>query len=355
VRGRVLSTTTKRAFDKMATARRITVDRRFDGMPKESDFKVVEEQLPPLKDGEFLAEAVYLSVDPYMRAYAHNIPLGATMVGTQVARVVDSKNGKYPVGQHVVGKFDWRSHTISAGLPSIVQGAGNAPAPYLAPDLKGLPLSYLLGILGMPGSTAYFGFLEICKPQPGEVVVVSGAAGAVGSIVGQIAKIKGCKAFGITGSDDKGRYLVEQLGFDGFANYKKGDLDKTLGQLIPEGVDCYFDNVAGEISTTVIKHMNDFGRISVCGSISSYNHDVNNPPKVTVVQGYMLMKQLVMEGFQNYLYQDRASEAFQQILQWLLEGKIKYSETVTEGFDNMVRAFIEMLGGKNLGKAIVKV
>ncbi|KAJ3647784.1 hypothetical protein Zmor_019644 [Zophobas morio] len=339
----------------MVTSKKIILGKHFDGMPQESDFKIVEEQLPPLKDGEFLAEAVFLSVDPYMRAYAHNMNPGDVMVGTQVAKVVESKNNNYPVGEHVVGKFDWRTHTISSGLASEVAGAGNAPAPYVIPNLSGLPLSYCLGVLGMPGSTAYFGLLDICEPKPGEVVVVSGAAGAVGMIVGQIAKIKGCKVIGITGSDEKGRHLVDVLGFDGYANYKTDNLDQKLGELAPEGIDCYFDNVAGEISTTVISHMREFGRISVCGSISSYNHDVKDPPKVGVVQFYMYENQLIMKGFQNYLYKDRAAEAFRQNLDWIKEGKLKYMETVTEGFNNMVKAFIEMLSGKNLGKAIVKM
>ncbi|XP_044264306.1 prostaglandin reductase 1-like isoform X3 [Tribolium madens] len=306
---------------RMVIAKKITINKRFDGMPKPSDFKTIEEELPPLKTNEFLAEAVFLSVDPYMRAYAHNIPLGATMVGTQVAKIIESRNEKYPVGKHVVGKFDWRSHTISSGLPSHVQGAGNAPAPYLVPDL----------------------------------VAVSGAAGAVGSIVGQIAKIGGCKVVGITGSERKGRFLVDQMGFDGFVNYKTDDIAQKLDQLVPEGIDCYFDNVAGEISSAVIRHMREYGRISVCGSISSYNYDVSDPPRVSVVQHHMVRKQLTMKGFQNYLYQDRASEAFQKTLNWLQKGKMKYCETITEGFDNMVQAFIEMLQGKNLGKAIVKV
>ncbi|XP_044264305.1 prostaglandin reductase 1-like isoform X2 [Tribolium madens] len=338
---------------RMVIAKKITINKRFDGMPKPSDFKTIEEELPPLKTNEFLAEAVFLSVDPYMRAYAHNIPLGATMVGTQVAKIIESRNEKYPVGKHVVGKFDWRSHTISSGLPSHVQGAGNAPAPYLVPDLGDLPMSYLLGVLGMPGSTAYFGLLDVCMPKCGEIVAVSGAAGAVGSIVGQIAKIGGCKVVGITGSERKGRFLVDQMGFDGFVNYKTDDIAQKLDQLVPEGIDCYFDNVAGEISSAVIRHMREYGRISVCGSISSYNYDVSDPPRV--VQHHMVRKQLTMKGFQNYLYQDRASEAFQKTLNWLQKGKMKYCETITEGFDNMVQAFIEMLQGKNLGKAIVKV
>jgi len=339
---------------KMVVAQKYILAKHFDGPPKETDLQIVEEELPPLKDGEFLAQAVYLSVDPYMRAYAHKLPLGATMVGTQIAKVIESKNKNFPVGKHVVAKFDWRSHTISTGDTGANQGPASH-APYIVPEFGDLPLSWALGVLGMPGTTAYFGFLEKCRPKAGETVVVTGAAGAVGSIVGQIAKIKGCKVVGVTGSDTKGKFLVDELGFDGYVNYKRDDMEEHLVKATPNGIDCYFDNVAGEISTKIMKHMNMFGRISICGSISSYNTDVNTPPKVPCVQLHMLNKQLVMEGFQNYLYYDRSFEGINQNLHWAREGKLKYMETVTEGFENMTNAFIEMLEGKNTGKAIVKV
>ncbi|KAK5647446.1 hypothetical protein RI129_002338 [Pyrocoelia pectoralis] len=331
----------------MVIARKFLLAKHFNGPPNVDDFKIIEEDLPDIKDGEFLAEAVYLSVDPYMRAYSHRMTEGSPMVGSQVAKIIESKNEDFPVGKYIAANFDWQTHTISS-----TDGVGT---PYLLPDLEELPLSYGLSVLGMPGNTAYFSFLDICKPKAGETVIISGAAGAVGIIVGQVAKMQSCRVIGITGSDDKGQYIVENFGFDGYVNYKRENLEEQLKQAAPEGIDCYYDNVAGEISTTVIKQMNTFGRICICGSISSYNTDINNPPKVSCVQLHMLRKQLLMQGFQSIPYRNRIFESINQHLEWIREGKLKYIETITEGFENMPKAFIEMLEGKNLGKAVVKV
>jgi len=335
----------------MVKAKVYVLQQQFSGLPKPSDLKLVEEELPPLKDGEFLAEAVYLSVDPYMRAYAPRLELGSVFIGSQVAKIIESKSDKFPVGKYVVGQYGWRSHTISDGKVDPLTAVGT----WILPDFGNLPLSLAVGMLGMPGNTAYFGFLEICKPKEGETVVVSGAAGAVGSHVGQIAKIKGCKVIGIAGDDEKGKWLVDELGFDHFINYKKPDIGKQLAKYAPEGVDCYFDNVGGEISSTVLSKMNDFGRISICGAISAYNTDLSNMPKVTAIQGFMLFKQLSMEGFVVTRWGKQWQEGIHQNLQWIKEGKLKYRETVTAGFDNMFKAFVDMLQGKNAGKAVVKV
>jgi prostaglandin reductase 1 len=326
----------------MVKARKYVFRKQFDGFPKESDLELVEEELPPVKDGEFLAEAIYLSVDPYMRAYAPRLSLGTTFIGSQVAKVVESKNPKYPVGKHVVGEFGWRTHTISDGKDGIF--------PVLNPE--GLPLSLSLGVLGMPGNTAYFGLLEICQPKAGETVVVSGAAGAVGSIVGQIAKIKGCTVIGIAGTDEKGKWLVEELQFDRFLNYKDKDFEKELKEATPKGVDCYFDNVGGEISNAVMERMNQYGRISVCGAISGYNS--GGDVKVGMVQLFVVSKQLKMEGFVVRRWTDRWFEGIEQNKKWIKEGKMRYRETMTEGFDNMFKAFVDMLKGGNVGKAVVK-
>lgn len=331
----------------MVVARKFLLAKHFVGAPNLEDFKIVEEELPDLKDGEFLAEAVYLSVDPYMRAYCYRMIEGTPMVGNQVAKIIESKSDEFPVGKYIAAQFDWQTHTISSA-----DGVGN---PYILPDLEDLPLSYGLGVLGSPGNTAYFSFLDICKPKAGETVVITGAAGAVGIIVGQVAKLQSCEVIGITGSDDKGQYLVDNFGFDAYVNYKRDNLEEQLKRAAPEGIDCYFDNVAGEISTTIIKQMNMFGRICVCGSISSYNTDINDPPKVSCVQLHMLQKQLVMQGFQVMPYRSRIFESINQHLEWLRAGKLKYIETITEGFENMPKAFIEMLEGRNLGKAAVKV
>lgn len=329
----------------MVKAKVFIFEKVFDGFPKPDDLRLAEEELPPLKNGQILVEAVYLSVDPYMRAYASTLPLGKPMIGLQVGKIIDSKHPKYPVDEHVVGNFGWRSHTIWNGLDYV----GNPPR--LVPKLGDLPLSVALGPGGMVGVTAYFGFLELCNPKEGETVVVSGAAGAVGCIVGQIAKIKGCRAIGIAGSNEKGKWLTEELGFDGFINYKNEDIHSALTKLAPNGVDCYFDNVGGEISSTVLRHMNLFGRVSCCGAITDYN----KKEKVTSVYMDVVGKQLVMEGFLVGRWLERWNEAVLQNIKWMKEGKLKYRETVTEGFENLFTAFVEMMQGKNTGKALVKV
>ncbi|XP_050315135.1 prostaglandin reductase 1-like [Anthonomus grandis grandis] len=333
----------------MVVAKKWVLAKRSVGFPKETDIVLQEETLPELKDNEFLVEAVYLSVDPYMRAYMPRSELNTTMIGSQVGKIVESKNPKFPVGKYVVGQYGWRTHTIASdnsdgdfsGLPTTI-----------LPDLGGLPLSLALGVLGMPGNTAYFGLLEICKPKAGETVVVSGAAGAVGSIVGQIAKIKGCTVVGIAGSDQKGKWLTEELGFDSFINYKTDNVEEALKKAAPKGVDCYFDNVGGEISTIVMNQMNDFGRVSVCGAISYYNE--KEIPKVSAPQFAIVSKQLMVEGFIVVRWVARWMEGIKQNTEWIKQGKLKYHETVTEGFENMFKAFVDMLKGGNVGKAVVK-
>lgn len=334
----------------MVKGKRFVLGKNFKNLPQESDLQLTEEELPTLKDGQFLAEAVYLSVDPYMRAYSHQLREGITMIGSQVAKITQSKNKNFPVGQYVVGDFGWRTHTISDGKSV----SKDARAPYLIPDIGNLPISLTLGVLGMPGNTAYFGLLEICKPMTGEVVIVTGAGGAVGSHVGQIAKIKGCRVIGITGSDEKCKW-IKSLGFDHAINYKTANLHTALAEAAPRGIDCYFDNVGGEISSVIIQHMNKHGRISVCGSISSYNSDIRNLPKATVIQPSVVFKQLEMKGFVVTHWNTRWMEGIKHNLQWIQDGKLKYKETVTDGFENMTKAFISLLNGENIGKAIVKV
>lgn len=227
--------------------------------------------------------------------------------------------------------------------------------PYVLPKLGNLPRSLGIGAIGMPGNTAYFGLLEICQPKEGETLVVSGAAGAVGSLVGQIGKIKGLRVIGIAGSDDKCKWIVDELGFDVAINYKTQDVAEELRKAAPNGVDCYFDNVGGEISNAVINQMNEYGRISVCGSISAYNADLASYPRVPDLQKVFNWKQLKMEGFLVPRWTHRWSEGLKQMAEWIMQGKIKYEETVTEGFENMPAAFIGMLGGANTGKAVIKV
>ncbi|XP_059475084.1 prostaglandin reductase 1-like [Neocloeon triangulifer] len=336
----------------MVKARKWIIAKNFEGAPKESNFKLVEEELPAIKNGEILLEALYFSVDPYMRAFDLSGLIGQRMVGSQVAKVLESKHQGYKPGDLVMGYFGWQSHSVHHGDEPCSLGLDSKIKPYVMPDFQGLSPSLGLGVLGMPGNTSYFGFLEICQPKAGETVVVNAAAGAVGMHVGQIAKIKGCKVIGFAGSDDKVDWLKKEIGFDAAYNYKKVDIDAALAEAAPNGVDCYFDNVGGEMSSTVINRMNHFGRISICGAISAYND--TEKPKATIIQGAMNRSELKMEGFMVYRWEDRWLEGIKQNIAWIKEGKLKYQETVTKGFENIPKAFIEMMEGKNFGKAVIK-
>jgi len=333
-------------------AKKFLLARHFDGAPRKDNFQLVEEELPALEQGEFLAEGMFFSVDPYMRPYSKSlVNEGTTMIGGQVAKVIETKNSKYPVGTLVVGYLGWRNKTVvnPNTPPTMMKGYTS-----ILPDMGGLSPSLGLGALGMPGLTAYFGFLEICQPKAGDVVVVSGAAGAVGSLVGQIAKIKGCYVIGFAGEDDKVKWLVDELGFDKAYNYKTADWDASLKEAAPNGVNCYFDNVGGQFSSTVRNHMKDFGRISVCGAISVYNDDPVNPTVSPCVEPSFVFKQLKMEGFLVHRWVDRFMEGTLAMGKWMSEGKIKVRETYTEGFEKMPEAFMGMMTGKNTGKAIIK-
>ncbi|XP_071510205.1 prostaglandin reductase 1-like [Diadema antillarum] len=315
----------------------------FDGFPKESDVRLEEFDIPALQDGEVLVEAEFLTVDPYMRPYNRRMAEGMVMIGEQVAKVTESRNDKFPLGTWVKGFLGWSTHTVD-------DGKRLNEMPTLPPNM---PRSYALGTIGLPGMSAYVGFLDICTPKEGEIVLVSGAAGAVGSVVGQIAKIKGCRVIGSAGSDEKVKYLKE-IGFDEAFNYKKTmDLDAKLKELAPDGIDIYFDNVGGEFATTATMNLRQYGRISCCGSISTYNTD--NPVKTTAVFGRMVFLELKMQGFLIPTYAGRYPAGLADLTKWVTEGKIKVREHVTEGFENMFTAFTELFTGANTGKAIIKV
>jgi leukotriene B4 12-hydroxydehydrogenase/15-oxo-prostaglandin 13-reductase len=318
-------------------------------MPKESDFSLEEIPMPTPGDGQVLVKTSFLSVDPYMRgritgirSYADPVNIGDVMVGGAVGQVVESHQSGFAAGDFVLGYWGWQEYAVADGKTLLK----------LNPNLA--PISTALGVLGMPGMTAYFGFLEICKPQPGEVMVVSGAAGAVGSLVGQIAKIKGCRVVGIAGTDEKVHWLVNDLGFDAAFNYKTAtDYTAKLKEICPSGIDCYFDNVGGAITDAVFQLLNVFGRVSVCGQISMYNLEKPEPgPRLLP---YTLVKQLKVEGFIVTRWQSRWGEGIAQMAQWLKEGKIQYREDIVEGFENTAKAFIGMLQGENTGKMLVKV
>ncbi|GBP37195.1 Prostaglandin reductase 1 [Eumeta japonica] len=336
----------------MVKARKYVVTKYFSGVPKRTDFKIVEEELPPLQDGQILAKAEFISVDPYLRAYNRNKTIPYDQFSFQVAEVIESKNPDYPVGSRVVSHEGWRDYVI---LSPNTKPSDGLYTVYKLPDMQGLPASLGVGAVGMPGATAYFGLLELCKPQNGETLVVSGAAGAVGSLVGQIGKLRGLRVIGFAGSDDKVRWLKQELGFDHAYNYRTVNVSNALKEAAPNGVDCYFDNVGGEFSSTVIAHMNPFGRVSVCGSISSYNEDPTQMPKATILQPALVFKQLKVEGFLVPRWLNRWPEAFKELIEWIKSGKMVAQEHVTDGFDNLYDAFVGMLAGENKGKAVVKV
>jgi leukotriene B4 12-hydroxydehydrogenase/15-oxo-prostaglandin 13-reductase len=327
--------------------RQFTLAARPVGMPKESDFKLVEAPIPALAAGQVLLRTQFLSVDPYMRGrmtgvrtYADPVDIGQVMVGATVGQVVQSTNPNFRVGDSIAGYWGWQEFSVSDGRG--LQKLDPAVA----------PVSTALGVLGMPGMTAYFGFLEICQPKPGETVVVSGAAGAVGSLVGQIAKIKGCRAVGIAGTDEKCAWLTGEVGFDAAFNYKTTEnLVVRLKELCPNGIDCYFDNVGGPITDAVMPLLNVFARISICGQISQYNAvkpELGVRPFI-----YMLGKQVRAEGFIVSRWMNRTAEGVAQMAQWIKEGKLKYREDVIHGFENAPRALIGVLQGDNTGKMLV--
>lgn len=261
-------------------------------------------------------------------------------------RVTDSKNKKFPKDTLVFAQVGWRTHT------NVNPEKQKKEDFYALPDFQGLPSSLGTGILGMPGNTVYFEFLGICKPKEGETVVVTGAAGAVGSVVGQVAKFKGCRVIGFAGSDEKCKWLEDEMGFDKAINYKTADNAKALQEAAPNGVDCYFDNVGGELSAKILPQMNYRGRIAVCGFISGYN---GQESLVEAPQKFILSKRLKMEGCSVWSNADRWMEGLTEIVKWIKSGKVKYRETVTVGFENTPQAFIDMLRGVNIGKAVVKV
>ncbi|XP_014286350.1 prostaglandin reductase 1 [Halyomorpha halys] len=328
----------------------------FDGVPKKSDFELVEEELPPLQDGDVLFEALYISVDPYMRPVSVKLPLGVTMIGAQVARVVESKHPDFEVGKNVVGQFGWRNKTV-ANPDTVLSGFGEKSRPYVLPDFGDIPLSTAIGVLGMPGNTAYFGLTRLCTPKKGETLVVTGASGAVGSLVGQIGKILGLNVIGFVGSDDKAKWLTEELNFDHAFNYKTCDIAESLKKAAPNGVDCYFDNVGGRISSAVLDAMNPFGRVACCGYISGYNADPKNPPLAPIVQPNIVLKQLKLEGFLSSKWKDCWFEGIEKNLQFIKEGKLKFKETIVKGFDKTDEAFISLFtsGSDNAGKVVVQV
>jgi NADPH-dependent curcumin reductase CurA len=333
----------------MPVNRQIILAARPVGMPKESDFRLIESPLPHLGAGEVLTRSLYLSVDPYMRgrmsgqaSYAKGLQPGDVLVGGVVGRVMESNDPRVAKGDIVSGMLGWQDYAVS-------------PAKALRKiDPKAAPITTALYVLGMPGMTAYFGLLDICRPQPGETVVVSGAAGAVGSLVGQIARIKRCRAVGIAGSAEKVRFITEHLGFDAGFNYKDSpNYYAKLKELCPNGIDIYFDNVGGDITDAAIRLINTRARIAVCGQISQYNAEKPEMGPRWLLQ--LVIRQAKAEGFLVQQFADRSEEAIRQLSAWLAEKRIHYREEIEEGLENAPRAFIHMMEGHNIGKQLVKV
>lgn len=326
----------------------ITLANRPKGMPSKADFNFVESEVPAPKENQVLVRTLYLSVDPYMRgrmqdtkSYIAPFELNKAITGGVVAEVVESKSDSFKQGDVVVGNIDWAEYTVVDEKQIRVI------------DPKVAPVTTHLGILGMTGLTAYFGLLDIGQPKEGETVVVSGAAGAVGSVVGQIAKIKGAKVVGIAGSAEKLEYLTNELGFDAAVNYKEETFEEDLKNAVPNGVDIYFDNVGGTVTDAVFKLLNANSRIPLCGAISSYNAEGKDVgPRL---QSAMIKTSALMKGFTVGDYADRFQEGATALGQWLQEGKLKYEESIVEGFENTPDAFLGLFKGTNIGKQLVKV
>ena len=322
---------------------------RPTGMVKETDFNLVESPILDPNDEQVLLRTLYLTVDPYMRgrmsdrkSYAEPVPIGAVMTGEVVARVEKSKHAKFAEGDLVTASLGWQEFGVSDG-----NGLRKL-------DPSRAPVSTALHVLGMPGLTAYFGLLEICKPKTGQTVVVSGAAGAVGSVVGQIAKIKGCRVVGIVGSDDKANWLTQELGFDDALNYKTTDnYYKNLKRLCPDGVHAYFDNVGGPITDAIFPLLSIGARIAICGQISQYNlQEAATGPRLL---WNLIVKRALVQGFLVFDFKDQYRDGLKQLTEWLSSGQLKYRESIAEGIENAASAFIGLFQGSNVGKQLVKV
>ena len=326
----------------------IVLTSRPKGMPTADNFRMEEVELPEIKTGEILLKGMYYSVDPYMRgrmndakSYAPPFEIDKPIAGGVVAKVIESKSEKYKSGNVVVGNLPWQKDIIA-----------NENAVRII-DTRVAPASYYLSILGMTGLTAYFGLMHIGKPKAGETVVVSGAAGAVGIVVGQIAKIHGCRVIGIAGSDDKIKMLKDEFGFDEGINYRTvPDMNKAIAAACSKGVDVYFDNVGGEISDAVIKNINFHARIALCGQIALYNS--TEIPMGLRLQPMLLTRSVLMQGFIVSNFEAQFGEGIKMLGQWVKEGKLKFTETIEHGFENLPTALLGLFSGDNTGKMIVE-
>jgi NADPH:quinone reductase len=330
------------------TTKQIILASRPEGLPTLENFKLEEVELSSIQKDEILLEGMYYSVDPYMRgrmndakSYVPPFEIGKPLSGGVVAKVIESKSDNFKIGDVVSGNLPWRTKAIAKDKDIQKIDTSIAPA------------SYYLSILGMTGLTAYFGLMHIGKPKAGETVVVSGAAGAVGLVVGQIAKINGCYVVGIAGTDEKVKALKDEFGFDDAINYDTNpDIKKAIAAACPKGVDIYFDNVGGEISDAVISNINFHARIPLCGQIALYN--ATETPMGPRLQPMLLTRSVLMQGFIVSNFQSDFPEGQKQLAKWLKEGKLKFSETIEHGFEKLPEALLGLFEGENTGKMIVE-
>ena len=323
---------------------------RPHGMAAESNFVRRDSPRPPVADGQVLARTLYVSVDPAMRGwmtedpdYMPPIPLGSVMPASALGQVVESRHDDFRPGDFVSGLLGWQDYHLS-------DGRGPTSLSTFEPVH---PLPTYLGVLGGTGLTAYFGMRDVARPKAGETVVVSGAAGATGSIAAQIGKITQCRVIGIAGGAAKCRWLTEELGLDGAIDYRSEDIDRRLTALCPAGVDAYFDNVGGATLAVLLDRMNRWGRIALCGMISGYNAGAPTPGPANLFR--LITRRIRMEGFLIPDYAPRFKEARRQLSAWLATGALKSREDVREGFDNIPRAFLDLFRGANTGKLMVEL
>jgi NADPH-dependent curcumin reductase len=332
--------------------RQILLASRPRGEPTEGNFRLVETELSSPGPGQMLLRSVYLSLDPYMRgrmnagkSYARPVEVGEVMEGRAVGQVVESQLPGYAAGDFVFAPIGWQHYMLSDG----------SGVRKIDPSLG--PLSYWLGLLGMPGLTAYTGLLNIGQPRAGETLVVAAASGAVGSVVGQIGKIKGCRVVGIAGGEKKCRFVKDELRFDDCLDHRQPDLATRLKEACPSGVDIYFENVGGAVFDAILPLLNNFARIPVCGLIAHYNATElpPGPNRLPLVMHEILTKRFTFRGFIVGDFASQYSEFLADMVPWIRDGKIKYREDISEGLENAPQALIGLLRGENFGKKIIRV
>jgi NADPH-dependent curcumin reductase len=332
--------------------RRIVLAARPVGEPKESDFRLEEAEIPRPAQGELLLRTIHLSLDPYMRgrmsaakSYAKPVEIGEVMTGGTVSEVVESNNPAFAKGDILEGRSGWQEYAV-------VDGRG-----YRKVDPKAAPLSTALGVLGMPGMTAYTGLLNIGQPKAGETVVVAAASGAVGSVVGQIAKLKGCRAVGIAGGKEKCDFVVKELGFDACVDHRRDDMAASLQEACPKGIDVYFENVGGAVFEAVLPLLNPFSRVPVCGLIAHYNATElpPGPNKLPLLMRAVLSNRILIRGFIVSDFAAQQGDFLRDVGGWIRDGRLKYREDFIDGLENAPRGLIGLLKGKNFGKLVVRV